>query len=905
MGGDMGNARFWEFAGPADPIRFSVSPLDRLSPNETASLSHIEPVRSASEEAADDIPGSTRTTVTIAIGGEQSGVINTPDDEDWFAVELVAGESYVFTLVGAGDNALPDPYLDFYGYALEGWMTWLAIDDDGGPGKSSLLRYTANFTGTHYIIARSWQPEGGVDETGIGGYTLTANIGPPQNPLDTIDLGYTVPTLAISVYFARAGEVHNGETAVRDWTETEIVAAFSAMATFEAVTSLTFNRASSASEATFIFTLADLDPGVLGQFPTVGGVGYGAFAPDGYGWSAEGLSPGGEGFSTIIHEVGHGLGLAHPHDNGGVDPDNSSEIMQGVRFPFGWLGTFGLNVGLATIMTYNSAQRYEGGDPAWGSMSTPGTLDIALLQSRYGVNESTNAGDTVYVVNDLRSAGAYFAAIWDVGGVDSIIAGGSPASVIIDLRAATLLNASGGGGWVSTSNNGSGYVIANGVVIENATGGTSGDSLVGNAVANVLDGGQGDDTLVGGAGTDTLIGGAGADGAAYADDPAGVVVDLGGGWAVDGWGDLDTLTGVENVEGSAHNDVLISSSSAGRSVWLAGGDGDDWIVSLFGSTVEAGSGHDTIIGSSISDIVSGGDGSDVIVLGDGDDYATAGSPGHSSAFTDSDWVDAGAGNDWVDGGWGDDVLFGQDGHDRLEGGSGYDVLVGAAGDDWLGDSWGSGWIDGGDGDDTVSAGGGGSTTVLGGAGTDTLIIAGSGWFDLAAGVYASTEQGSYEPIWIAFSSIENFTGRGTIFGDHNNNVLTGSEYEDILIGRGGNDTLYGGSGPDWLDGGDGDDYLAGSSGFDINDTDFYTGGAGADTIFLGRMCGWDVVFDFNPAGGDRFDLADKLWSGFVEGDFDGDGAADDTLLGYEGGNLVALNITGLTLDEWNALVTGG
>ena len=43
---------------------------------------------------------------------------------------------------------------------------------------------------------------------------------------------------------------------------------------------------------------------------------------DGIGWEYEApgtgaLEQGGFGLITIIHELGHGLGLAHPHDKGG------------------------------------------------------------------------------------------------------------------------------------------------------------------------------------------------------------------------------------------------------------------------------------------------------------------------------------------------------------------------------------------------------------------------------------------------------------------------------------------------------------------------------------------------------------------------------------------------------------
>ena len=85
--------------------------------------------------------------------------------------------------------------------------------------------------------------------------------------------------------------------------------------------------------------------------------------------------------------------------------------------------------------------------------------------------------------------------------------------------------------------------------------------------------------------------------------------------------------------------------------------------------------------------------------------------------------------------------------------------------------------------------------------------------------------------------------------------------------------------------------------------DVLTGGAGADTFVLGLDVGWDVAFDFDTTE-DRFDLGGLQWLGFIEFDADGDGQLD-TLLGFDGGNFVALGVSGLTLDAWNALVSGG
>lgn len=56
-----------------------------------------------------------------------------------------------------------------------------------------------------------------------------------------------------------------------------------------------------------------------------------------------------------------------------------------------------------------------------------------------------------------------------------------------------------------------GITIANGVIIENASGGSGNDTIYGNSSSNRLDGGNGNDKIYGGEGGDTIIGGAGND----------------------------------------------------------------------------------------------------------------------------------------------------------------------------------------------------------------------------------------------------------------------------------------------------------------------------------------------------------------------------------------------------------
>jgi serralysin len=229
------------------------------------------------------------------------------------------------------------------------------------------------------------------------------------------------------------------------------------------------------------------------------------------------LSRGGFIYAVLLEELGHGLGMAHPHDEGGT-----STILEGVTAPVGSYGVGDLNQGVYTMMGYNEGwpagpdggEYYDGtyiyvND--FGYEATPMALDVAVLQSKYGANLGHAIGDDVYNVPEGNGIGAFFTCIWDTGGTDRLQYGGAQ-DAILDLRPATLLGEAGGGGYVSHAEGiRGGFTIAAGVVIENAIGGWGNDRITGNAAANALLGNEGDDTLLGGAGDDALDGGDGND----------------------------------------------------------------------------------------------------------------------------------------------------------------------------------------------------------------------------------------------------------------------------------------------------------------------------------------------------------------------------------------------------------
>ena len=157
----------------------------------------------------------------------------------------------------------------------------------------------------------------------------------------------------------------------------------------------------------------------------------------------------------------------------------------------------------------------------------------------------------------------------------------------------------------------------------------------------------------------------------------------------------DTLVGTEGpdtLEGLGGNDAMLGGAGNDR---LVGGPGDD---QMWGQ-----GGDDTLIG---------GSGSDLMFGLDGDDYAEGGSQ--------RDIFLGGTGNDELRGEGGDDGLWGEAGRDTIDGGAGADFVAGGTGDDSLRGGSGNDYLAGEEGDDVLN-GDGGYDILAGGIGNDRLI----------------------------------------------------------------------------------------------------------------------------------------------------------------------------------------
>lgn len=139
------------------------------------------------------------------------------------------------------------------------------------------------------------------------------------------------------------------------------------------------------------------------------------------------------------------------------------------------------------------------------------------------------------------------------------------------------------------------------------------DTLMGGLGNDTLQGGDGTDSIWGGDGNDSIAGGNGYDFVIYADATAGVRVSLANtnSQATLGAG-TDRISGIEGIEGSAHNDLLTGNTLNNQ---ILGGAGHDRLDGAGGRDILlAGAGNDTLIGGLDADTLVGGTGSDTFVF---------------------------------------------------------------------------------------------------------------------------------------------------------------------------------------------------------------------------------------------------------------------------------------------------
>jgi serralysin len=603
-------------------------------------------------------------------------------------------------------------------------------------------------------------------------------------------------------------------------------------------------------------------------------------------WTQANMHQGGYGFGTITHELGHMLGLAHPHD-GGTHADRTTfpGVRDGVDTD---LGDYSLNQGIWTTMGYNSGWNVAPASSlAWGWEGTPMAFDIAALQKLYGANTSYHTGNDTYNLPKANGTGTFWSCIWDAGGSDTISAAGANSACTITLFGAPLTGENAGGFVSYIPGIIGGFTIANGVIIENATGGNAGDTLVGNGAANTLNGGAGNDTMSGANGNDTYVYTAGdliVEGATGGTD----LVQSKGNCTLGNNLENLTLTGSLNVNGTGTGLNNRLTGNAGNNI-LNSGTGNDTLDGAAGNdTMNGGADNDTYVWAAGDTISEAADGGIDLVLSKGN--STLGANLENLTLTGSldvngtgnglnNRLTGNAGDNILNSGAGDDTLDGAAGNDTMNGGVGNDTYVIGIGDtiseteaggtggidtvqsansrtlgvnlenltltgtanisgtgnslgNRLTGNGGNNTLNGAGGDDTLD-GLGGNDTLIGGTGNDTYMLrSGDTVNETTPGAAGGTDTVLSSSSHTLGANLENLTLLGSAnlngVGNSLGNLLKGNGGNNVLSSLDGADTLVGGGGADTLLGGGGDDTLA------IADTAFgrLDGGVGTDTLRL-------------------------------------------------------------------------
>ena len=328
---------------------------------------------------------------------------------------------------------------------------------------------------------------------------------------DITALTFAFPT-SVADYGANYGDMAALQTNFGTFSEVQRVGTRAVLNLIDSVAGLTFTETTNAADATLRLALSDQPATAYAYLP-----GSGNASGDSFYRKTDGTydNPvrGNYAWVTLLHEIGHNLGLKHGHETGNFGALTADR--DSMEF---------------SVMTYRS---FIGGDAAGGytnqAFSFAQTLmmyDIAALQTLYGADYGTNSGDSVYrwsastgemsingVGQGAPGENRIFLTVWDGGGNDTYDFSNYTTALAISLQPGGWSKLSDaqiaelGPGQLARANvfNALTFQGNNASLIENAIGGSGNDVLIGNVANNRLTGGAGNDNLDGLEGVDTMV----------------------------------------------------------------------------------------------------------------------------------------------------------------------------------------------------------------------------------------------------------------------------------------------------------------------------------------------------------------------------------------------------------------